>query len=175
MRRAAALICLLVLTGCGEARKPAPQVAHADPPRGFRESTVTGVSFRRPANWGDLEPVPPLAGGVRSKTATVAVWRYPRTEPLPRGAEALAAAETALVERARQRNPTFAVRTSAVKGRGVELTGRQTVAGFTVDVRSLHLFADGTEVVVDAYAPPADFARVDRTVFTPLLASVRIG
>lgn len=174
MRRLALLVLILFAAGCGEERKPAPDLARADPPRGFRESTVGGVSFRRPVNWADLAAAPPLAGGVRSKTATVAIWRYPRTEALPADSTALEQAKTALIDRARRRNPTFSVRTSTVKGRGVELTGRQTVAGFEVDVRSYHLFADGSEVVVDAYAPPADFPRVDRTVFDPLMASVRL-
>ncbi len=172
------LVLILVVAGCGEERKTPVDVAHADPPRGFRESTVEGISFTRPANWKDLDPAPPLAGGVRSKTATVAVWRYPRTEPLPADDAALEQAKTALVDRVRQRNPTFAVRTSEVKdlgdGRGIELTGSQTVAGFPVDVRSAHVFESGAEVVVDAYAPPRDFPRVDRTVFVPLIASLKV-
>lgn len=176
MRRRLAIVLLAVAaTGCGEARKQAPPVAHADAPQGFRETTLTGVTFRRPSNWKDLPPVPPLEGGVRSNTATVAVWRYPRTEPLPSGGAALEAAKTALIDRTLQRNPTFVLRTSAVGRRRIELTGRQTVAGFPVDVRSVHVFHDGAEIVVDAYAPPADFARVDRTVFAPLIASLRLG
>jgi hypothetical protein len=41
-------------------------------------------------------------------------------------------------------------------------------------VRSTHLFDRGTEIVIDAYAPPGDFARVDRSVFQPLIRSVRL-
>ncbi len=178
MRRATVLVCLFALAGCGEQRKTPGDVAHADAPRGFRDSTVDGVTYSRPSNWTDLPPAPPLSGGVRSKTATVAIWRYPRTEPLPADTAALEQARAALLDRIRQRNPTFAVRTSEVKdlggGRGIELTGRQTVAGFTVDVRSAHVFKRGAEVVVDAYAPPGDFPRVDRTVFTPLIASLKV-
>ena len=59
--------------------------------------------------------------------------------------------------------------------RAIELTGTQTVAGFTYDVRSAHLFREGAEVVVDAYAPPADFPRVDRTVFEPALRSLKLS
>jgi hypothetical protein len=173
------LIAVLLLAGCGEQRKTAVDVVHPDAPAGFSDSTVTGVTFRRPTNWMDLEAAPPLEGGVRSKTATVAVWRYPRTEPLPEGRSALEEAKTRLLERVHQRSPTFTVRTSEVKSlagvQGIEVTGRQIVAGFTVDVRSAHVFKDGAEVVVDAYAPPGDFARVDRTVFVPLIASLRLS
>jgi hypothetical protein len=41
-------------------------------------------------------------------------------------------------------------------------------------VRSTHLYAGGSELVVDAYAPPARFAALDRSVFVPLTESVRI-
>ena len=178
VRRASIVLCLVALAGCGEERKTPGDVAHADAPSGFRETTVDRVTFSRPSNWSDLQPAPPMAGGVRSKTATVAVWRYPRTEPLPTDAAALEQARTALLDRVRQRNPTFVVRSSEVTdlggARGVELTGRQTVAGFIVDVRSAHVFDDGAEVVVDAYAPPGDFARVDRTVFARLIASLKV-
>ena len=39
-----------------------------------------------------------------------------------------------------------------------------------VRVRSSHVFAEGAEVVVDAYAPPGDFARLDEPVFVPRCA-----
>jgi hypothetical protein len=41
-------------------------------------------------------------------------------------------------------------------------------------VRSTHLYAYGAELVVDAYAPPGEFARVDRRVFGPMLRSLRV-
>lgn len=175
-----ALLAALLAAGCGEERTRVPDVAHALPPAGFTPFAVpgTGVSFDRPKNWIELDPAPPLAGGVRSRTATVAVWRYPRAEPLPRGRSALDQARARLLDRVRARNPTFAVRTSVVThlggARGIELTGRQRIGGFTYDVRSAHLFKARAEVVIDAYAPPADFARVDATVFEPLLRSLRV-
>jgi hypothetical protein len=36
------------------------------------------------------------------------------------------------------------------------------------------VYAHGAELVLDAYAPPAEFARVDRTVFRPLLRSLTV-
>jgi hypothetical protein len=41
-------------------------------------------------------------------------------------------------------------------------------------VRSTHLYAHGGELVVDAYAPPGEYAKVDRAVFGPLLRSLRL-
>lgn len=182
MRRLAAIgLLAALLAGCGETRTRPLDVEHADAPIGSRPVSLpgAGVTFTAPQNWRDVAAAPPLAGGIRSKTATVAVWRYPRTEPLPRRAAALRAARTRLVERVRQRNPTFAVASSQVRRRGgapaVELTGRQTIGALPYEVRSSHLFKAGAEVVVDAYAPPGDFARVDRTVFKPLLASLKVA
>ena len=180
MRRAVLIaLAVVLLAGCGESRTRVPDLRSAMAPEGTREQDVAGVTFQRPGNWRPLDPAPPMEGGVRSNTATVAIWRYPRTEPLPADDAALERARTALLDRVRARNPTFAVRTSELtrlgRARGIQLTGRQTVAGLDYDVRSLHVFSDGAEVVVDAYAPSADFARVDRTVFGPLFASLRIG
>lgn len=181
MRRLAGILCLTAaVAGCGNARTQAPDIQHADAPAGERgvEYGSAGVTFTAPKNWQDLPASGPLVGGVRSKTATVAVWRYPRSEPLPEGKTALEEARGLLEARVKQRNPTFQVRESAVRRRGgapaIELLGSQTVAGLPVDVRSAHVFKAGAEVIVDAYAPPGDFARVDATVFEPLLRSLEV-
>ncbi len=42
-------------------------------------------------------------------------------------------------------------------------------------VRSTHVYAEGAEIVVDAFAPEKDFRRVDEQVFRPLLKSLKIG
>lgn len=41
-------------------------------------------------------------------------------------------------------------------------------------VGSAHVYAQGAELVVDAFAPPGEFATVDRTMFQPLLRSLRL-
>ena len=51
----------------------------------------------------------------------------------------------------------------------------QAAGGFAYDLRSAHVFKAGAEVVVDAYAPSADFPRLDREVFRPLLASLEVS
>ena len=50
----------------------------------------------------------------------------------------------------------------------------ETVAGQRRMVRSTHLFREGSEVVVEALAPPAAFDGLARTVFDPLLRSLVI-
>jgi hypothetical protein len=179
VRRLVLIAVALLAAGCGNQRTKPPDVLHADPPAKFvtERPPGTGVTYTRPENWTPLDPKPPqFVGGARSKTATFAIWRYPRTEPLPRGEAALQKAMTRLVDRIRQRNPTFVLSTSDVTiiggARAIELTGRQTVAGFDYDVRSAHLFKAGAEIVVDAYAPPEDFPRVEASVFGPLLGDL---
>jgi hypothetical protein len=42
-------------------------------------------------------------------------------------------------------------------------------------VRSTHIFTDHSEVVVEALAPPDAFAGLQRSVFAPLLRSLKIS
>ncbi len=181
MRRPGLLIILLVaLAGCGNARTRPPDTEHPDAPRLPHDYAIAdaGVSFEGPGNWQPLPPGGPLVGGIRNKTATLAIWRYPRTEPLPTTSAALEEVRGLLLARIRQRNPTFVVRQSRLRRRGglegIELVGRQTIAGLRYYVRSTHLFKAGAEVVIDAYAPPGEFVRVDRTVFGPVLRSLKV-
>lgn len=175
-----AAVASLAAAGCGAERTPTPDVLTPKAPRGERTVVLedAGVRFRAPRNWDGLDPAPPLEGGVRSKSAVVAIWRYPRVEPLPAGRGELARAQERLVELVKERDPTFTVRTSAVtevdEARAIELLGRQTIAGLRYDVRSTHVFTDGVEVVVDAYAPPEFFFEMDTTVFLPLLDSLTL-
>ncbi len=170
----------LVLAGCANERTPPPNVSRAVAPDGFAGVTRPGfgITYERPRNWKPVLTSASLVGGATSNTATVAIWRYPRSESLPRGRQAFEEVQTLLLDRVRQRNPTFTLResrfTRTAGARGLELVGSQTVAGFGYDVRSTHLFFNGIEYVVDAYAPSGDFARVDRQVFRPLLASLEL-
>ena len=181
MRRLLLIVLAAALVaGCGEQRTAPLDLEHAVAPEDVERVTLeeAGVSFRAPGNWQPVPPSPPLQGGITSRTAIVAVWRYPRTEPLPTGRGQLAKAQRRLVQRVRERNATFALRDAELTtydgARAIELTGRQTIGGVAYDVRSAHIFRGGAEIVVDAYAPPADFDRVDDSVFTPLLASLKV-
>ena len=170
------------LAGCGEERTRPPDVLHPGPPaQETKRVRLPGaeVSFLAPTNWAELTAAPPMAGGIRLRTATVAVWRYPRSEPLPKGGRELEQARERLLAAVEQRDPTFEVREDEVTtiggARSIVIRGAQTIGGTRYDVRSAHVFADGAEIVVDAYALPADFPAVDRDVFGPLLESLTIG
>ncbi|CAA9507219.1 MAG: hypothetical protein AVDCRST_MAG30-2272 [uncultured Solirubrobacteraceae bacterium] len=178
--RALVGLAVVLLAGCGNERTPVPDVATPADPAGTRPIDLedAGVFFTGPGNWDDGDARGALAGGVQSGRATVAVWRYPRTEPLPITRAQLTRVRDLLVERVRQRDPTFEPEASRVTRRAgepaIELLGQQTIEGRRVKVRSAHVFAGGAEIVVDAYAPPADFDRLDPTVFLPALGSLRL-
>jgi len=179
---ASAAAALLAFAGCGNDRTQPPDVGRIPAPTGFRDQTFIkeGLYFKAPRNWRVIE------GDAQYQVATVAVgdaqigvWRYPRTEPLPETRSQLAAARKALLAQVRNRDPTFSLTSSRLvmkKGlNGVELIGTETNQGQKRMVRSLHAYGRKAEVVVDAFAPPADFARVDRETFGPLARSLKLG
>jgi hypothetical protein len=180
-RLAPIAVAAVLVSGCGEERTRPPDLTHAQAPQCCVRTVLReqGISYRRPRNWAQLPAAGTFAGGLSSRAATVAVWRYPRTEPLPRDDAALEQVQTLLLDRVRQRNPTFTLRHSQITriggAPGIELLGSQTSSGFAYDVRSAHVFKAGAEIVVDAYAPSADFPRLDRLVFRPLLASLEVS
>ena len=180
LRPSTILAAALLLAGCGtEIAKP-PQAVVPEDPTVMHEIRLkpAGVVFDAPLNWKPIATQGARAGGVQSRTATVAIWRYPRGEPLPADRTALKEVEGLLIDRVKRRDPGFQLRSSELTRRGgaraIELVGRQTIAGLPYDVRSSHVFKDGAEVVVDAYARPQDFARVDASVFVPLLRSLKL-
>lgn len=180
MRRAA-LVCLLALAGCGNDVTRPPETQAPDPPRGTRELRIraAGLAMTVPFNWPDLAAEGQRVGGIQNKRATVAIWRYPRTETLPADRAALEQAEDRLLARVTARDPSFTVREVTTPrrdgARSIEIVGRQTAAGLPYGVRSAHIFHAGAEIVIDAYAPPEHFERVDETVFVPLLESIELG
>jgi hypothetical protein len=171
----------LGLAACGQERAPVPDAGVPQDPRAMRPLAfpAAGVAFTGPTNWRVLAPGDPLKGGIESGRATLAIWRYPRTEPLPNGRAELRRVRGLLVERVKARDPSFVLDRSRVTRRGgaaaVELTGQQTINGSPVRVRSSHVYFEGAELVLDAYAAPGDFPRVDAAVFGPALRSLKLS
>jgi hypothetical protein len=167
--------------GCGNERQRAPDTAGAAPPAGKRtvELRRYGVTFVRPANWGLADPKPPQIGALTSGPVAVILWRYPREERLPVSSSELERARSALVAAARARDASLKVlRTRVVRVDGVpgvEVVATEKIGIARRQVRSTHLYAHGGELVVDAYAPPSEFPKVDRAVFGPLLRSLRLS
>jgi hypothetical protein len=176
----ALLLAAAGLTACGTSRPSPPDVTSPQPPEGTRfvAYPASRLSLVIPANWRAEQGKQPLVVSVASGTALMAIWRYPRTEPLPRTPRALRAAKDALVEAAKKRDKTLKVRTAKVirvHGRpALEIVGTETVGGELRMVRSTHLFRDRSEIVVEGLAPPQLFASLDPSVFAPALRSLKV-
>jgi hypothetical protein len=180
---AAAALVAAGLLGCGNDRRPAPDVGFIAAPKDFRAARypAQGVQFRAPTNWLITRGKGTHVATVAMGEAQVGVWRYPRTEPLPETRDQLRAARDAVVKQIQARDPTFKLTSTRLVRkdgiRGVEVVGLGT--NLTNDrarrrMRSLHAYGRGAEVVVDAFAPAKEFARVDKQTFGPMTRSLKL-
>ena len=176
-----AIVAAAVLAGCGNDQTPPPDIGRIPAPAAFRDAKFArdGVFFRAPTNWRVTE------GAARNQVATVAVgdaqiavWRYPRSEPLPQTLDQLGAARDALLAQVQSRDTTFRLKSSRLVMKeglnAVELVASVTNQGRQRRVRSLHAYGQGAEVVIDAFAPPKVFSRVDEQTFGPVARSLRL-
>jgi hypothetical protein len=171
----------VALAGCGnDATKP-PDVSKPSAALGWTTVTLTqqGVSFQRPREWHYAPGTAPLLATMTSGEATIAIWRYPRAEPLPATTAELNAARDALVGAAKARDATFAVTkakaTRAAHHPAVVIVAHETVAGRPRMVRSTHVYGNAGEVVVDAFAPPRVYPMLEDPIFRHVVHSLRVG
>lgn len=170
---------LLAVSGCGNQRTQPPPPPAAAAVGAAVPVRYGPVALRVPGNWHRAGGRAPLVATVASGPASVAVWRYPRSEPLPTGARALVAARDALVRDIIARDHTARIASVSLTTVGghdaIVVRATESVDGTRREVRSTHVYADRAEIVVDALAPPAVFAGLDRAVFSPLTRSLRVG
>jgi hypothetical protein len=183
-RPASALIlgalCAIV-AGCGNARTPVPNAAVPAAPHAFHTVSYAhsgGMSLSVPEDWTSRPVKGPLLGTVSSGAAMITLWRYPRTATLPSDQASLESALKALIAAARTRDPHLQVIRSAItKASGkpaVEVDVIEHVGAQVRRVRSVHIYVDGAEVVLEEYSPPSMFHSVDHTVFSPVRRSLRL-
>jgi hypothetical protein len=182
MRRAASIAALAALmAGCGNARTQPPDVSVIGPSQGTVQARYPdeGIAFDAPKGWDLTGGQAPLVATVQTGRATVAIWRYPRTEPLPRTKAQLRQARDSLIIAAKARDATFRpIKAAVIRVNGapaVQIRATETIAGQPRTVRSTHIYKHRSEVVVDAYAPAEDFRRADALAFRPVLRSLRIS
>jgi hypothetical protein len=137
-----------------------------------------GIRFTPPAGWSVDRGQGALVATVQAGQSTVAVWRYQRDEKLPKSTAELKAARDALLGAARKHDSEFReIKTAPTTVAGkpaVQIRAREMIAGQKRTVRSTHIYANGAEIVVDAYSDADSFRRVDADVFRPLLRSLQI-
>ena len=138
-----------------------------------------GISFTAPTGWTVGAGKGHLVATAQAGQATVAVWRYPRGQKLPKTQAELKAARDALLVAARKHDVTFEqIKTAPTQIAGkpaVQIRAREHIAGQPRTVRSTHIYAHGAEIVIDAYADADSFRQTDAAVFRPLLRSLRVS
>ena len=174
----------VLLAGCGNDRTPPPELGLIPAPKDFRDALykAQGVQFRAPTNWRIVPGRDTQLATVAVGDAQIGIWRYERTEPLPETRAQLGAARQALVAQIESRDPTFKLTSTRLVlkpgFRGVEVVGTATNLtnrSIQRSMRSLHAYGHGQEVVMDAFAPPREFARVDEQTFGPMARSLRLS
>jgi hypothetical protein len=174
------LLTTIALAGCGTEEGEAPPVEAVRPAFSFVPESLPehGVSFDRPKDWQFARGQDQLLATISAGRVTIAIWRYPRTEPLPTTPEELEMARDALVGAAKARDTTFRViqakGTRAARSPAVVVVADETIGGEVRRVRSTHVYAHGGEVVVDAFAPPRDYPKVEDPVFRKVVRSLRV-
>ncbi len=177
---AVSLTLALLAAGCGNERQHVPNVTGAQKPARVAHLAypAAGVSLAAPRNWYQNGGSRPLVALIGSGPATVAVWRYPRKEPIPKTKSELDQAQASLSDDVQARDRSVRIETTKVVDvngvKGIQLVATERIGGQLRRVRSTHLFDRGSEIVIDAFAPPTDFARLDGSVFQPLTQSVRL-
>jgi hypothetical protein len=173
----------VLLAGCGNDRASSPELGLIPTPKAFQATPflAQGVQFRSPTNWRVVKGEDTHLATVAIGDAQVGIWRYVRDEPLPETRDQLAAARQALVAQIESRDPTFKLTSTRLVlkpgFRGVEVIGSGTNLTNTSvqrSMRSLHAYGRGAEVVMDAFAPPKQFSRVDKQTFGPMTRSLKL-
>jgi hypothetical protein len=164
-----------LVAGCGGSSNDTKTVAQ---PKVTGKFPAAGITFTPPEGWNTDRGTGHLIATSQIGQATVAVWRYPRGQRLPKSKAELKAARDALLKASAERDATFTVIKSApteIAGLpAVQIRARETIAGQPRTVRSTHIYAHGAEIVVDAYADADNFRRIDATYFRPLLRSLQV-
>ncbi len=176
-----ALLLTTALAACGEGPASAPSVGRpALDPSGEPFAFPTGGSIDLPASWkftAGPEGGPEVVRATSGQGAVV-VWRYPRAEPLPTTKKDLVNTRRSLKAAVKTRDPNFRLNAALLRRvpePAVELAGVGNMAGATRSIRSLHVYANGVETVVDCIGPLADAAQFNETICTPVLDSLSVS
>lgn len=174
------LILGLLLAGCGSRPRAVPQLSGPAAPQGFHLTTynAAGLRLAEPRSWTTTSENPPLVTVISSGGAVISLWRYHRPGTLPASKGQLHQAYRRLIAAARRRQPKLHVQAAglqAVDGHpAVVLDATDPIHSTQERVRSVHVFTPAGEVVLEEYAPPSVFQRVDRQVFEHVWRSLAI-
>ena len=142
------------------------------------ESPDGEVVLQHPRRWLARSGTSPLVVQVATGGAQVSIFAYPRTDN-PETESEVEEARDKLIRSLGERAPGFLIlntRIGEVDGApSVEIRGRGLVAGKPVETRSVHVYKDEVEWVVDAFARPSQFERANEIGFGPMIASLQLS
>ncbi|MEH3055024.1 MAG: hypothetical protein PGN13_13655 [Patulibacter minatonensis] len=185
VRRALLLSALALIVpvaaGCGDGPTASPSIGRPElDPSGEPYPLPGGGQIDMPASW-TTQAGP--AGGpqlVRSYSGQgqIVVWQYARTEPLPTSRRNLRNTRRSLRAAITARDPNFKFKAALLRRvpqPAIEIGGLGTLAGARRSIRSLHVYANNQETVVDCIGPVSDAAAFNTTVCEPVLGSLTVG
>lgn len=174
----ALVACAGAASGCGEAEEVSGLTRVGGGPLVEFSSLNDEVSLRHPRGWIARNGLTPQVAQVGTGGALVSVFAYPRDD-IPEDEAEVDEARDKLIRSLGDRAPGFLVlrtRIGEVDGApSVEVRGRGTIAGKPVESRTLHVYKEEVEWVVDAYARPSQFDRANRIGFGPMFASLDLS
>jgi hypothetical protein len=175
-------VLVAAVAGCGDRPVKPPDVTRLKPttPKVVLRFPAAGVTFKAPRGWGPQRSAqPPRVTAIYSGNSLVAVWAYPRTkEVLPQDPASFKAGRTRLLKEVHKRDPKFVVTSTEPRkiagAPALQIVGRQTIARLPLLTRSVHVYKGHVEYVIEALAPPSQYAVTNREVLTPLLESLKL-
>ena len=176
---AAALATALVAgSGCGEDDPAEGLTRLGGGPLIEFKSFNEEVILEHPRGWVARSGLSPLVAQVATGGAQVSIFAYPRTDN-PESDGEVEEARDKLIRSLGERAAGFLVirsRIGEVDGSpSVEIRGRGLVAGKPVETRSVHVYKDEVEWVIDAFARPSQFDRANEIGFEPVIGSLQLS
>ena len=169
---------MVALAGCGSDDPAAGLTRLGGGPLVEFKSFNGEVVLQHPRGWVARSGLSPLVAQVTTGGAQISIFAYPRTDNPETGAE-VGEARDKLIRSLGERAPGFLVlrsRIGEIDGSpSVEIRGRGLVAGKPVETRSVHVYKDEVEWVIDAFARPAQFDRANEIGFTPVIGSLQLS
>ena len=169
---------VLAVAGCGDDDSTGDLTRIGGGPLVEFKSPNEEVILRHPRGWVARTGLSPLVAQVATGGAQVSIFAYPRTDN-PETEGEVEEARDKLIRSLGERAPGFLVlrtRIGEVDGSpSVEIRGRGVVAGKPVETRSVHVYKDEVEWVVDAIARPSQFDRANRVGFSPVIGSLQLS
>lgn len=135
------------------------------------------ISFRYPKTWTVTVGGAPLVAELASGGALAAIYAYPRKDLGTDGA-AVRASRKRVLASLEDRAPGFLIQGSRIfevdGSPAVQVIGRGLIDDTIVRTRSVHVYKEDTEWVINAYARRDDYDTANRIAFDRLIRTAKL-